>query len=165
VPVTRFWLPAPVLFAGMAQKAYHRNRNEELPLSRQAVRPARRRVAVNAGGDRGKNRHGTPSRKSAAPREGRGAAGLAYADSDNARLSLTGHPAKFAYLDWAQRGSLAGTHTRIRGNAAAGPAASRSGELAPPPAHGAAPPGGLGSLRSRQPNWSLCLLPCSQQST
>src|SRR5215469_9926987 len=51
VPVTRFWLPALALFAGMAQKADHRNRNEELPLPGPAVRTARGGVAIHAGGD------------------------------------------------------------------------------------------------------------------
>src|SRR5215472_12926947 len=71
VPVTRFWLPAPALFAGMAQKANHRNRNEELPIPRPAVRPAFRRVAVHARGDQGENRHSSTGRAVAPPTEGR----------------------------------------------------------------------------------------------
>src|SRR5215472_11976925 len=74
VPVTRFWLPAPALFAGMAQKANHRNRHELLLLSRPAVRPARGRAAADAGGDRGKTCHSRTRREIAAPAEGRGAA-------------------------------------------------------------------------------------------
>src|SRR5215471_5950954 len=49
------------------------DRHEQLPIPRPAVRPARGRVAVNAGGDRGEDCHGGTGRKSAARTEGRGA--------------------------------------------------------------------------------------------
>src|SRR5215472_4810296 len=100
VPVTRFWLPAPALFAGMAQKANHRNRNEQLPLSRPPVRPSGRRTTIHARGDRGQNRHGSTSRKAAAPREGRGAARVDYAEIGNPALGLAAYGARLADPPW-----------------------------------------------------------------
>jgi hypothetical protein len=55
LPVRRFRLPAPALPAGLRpEKPIAGNRNEELPLPRPALCPARRRAPVHAGGDRGK---------------------------------------------------------------------------------------------------------------
>ena len=67
--------------------------NEQLPISRQALRPARRCVAEHACGHRGKNRHGSTSRKREPPTEGRGAARVAYGEINNASLDLAAYRA------------------------------------------------------------------------
>jgi hypothetical protein len=58
------------------------------PYSRQAPRSARRRVAVHAGGNRGKNRLGRTSRKRGPPTTRSGASRVAYAQVNNAALDL-----------------------------------------------------------------------------
>jgi hypothetical protein len=101
-----------------------RNRNEQLPLPRQAPRPARRRVAFHAGGDRGKDRHGRAARKRGAPPTSTGASRVAYAQIDVSGLDLATYRAwlralpgsllalRMGLAKWARGSEARGTEVR-----------------------------------------------------
>src|SRR5262249_39591228 len=76
----------------------------DFPLSRPAVRPLGRRVAVHASGDGGEYCHSRTSRKIAAPREGRGAARVAYTEIDSPVLGLAAYSSRLADPPWTEAG-------------------------------------------------------------